>query len=64
MDRIAATAAAELGVLERNQRKEAAIADFASQIETAGAETLKNKEVLRLEQQVIAVEREVQGRTV
>jgi len=60
MNRIAATAAAELEALQRTQRKEAAIAEFALQIETAGAETLKKKEVLRLEEQVIAVEREVQ----
>lgn len=60
MDRIAATAAAELEVLKRTQRKEAAIAEYASQTETAGAETLKRKEVLRLDQQVITVQREVQ----
>jgi flotillin len=60
MDRLAATTAAELAVLERSQRQEAAIAEFASQIETARAETLKKKAILRLEQQVVAVEREVE----
>jgi flotillin len=60
MDRIAATAAADLETLKRTQRKEAALAEVAVQIETAGAEALKKKEVLRLEQQVVAVERAVQ----
>ena len=35
-------------------------ADFANQAETASAETLKKKEVLHLEEQIIAVERTVQ----
>jgi hypothetical protein len=60
MDRIAATVAAELEVLKRTQRKEAAVAEFALQMETAGAEAQQKKEVLRLDQQVIAVQREVQ----
>jgi hypothetical protein len=60
LDRIAATAAAELEALKRTQRKEATIADFTNQTETAGAEALKKKEVFRLEEQVIAAERAVQ----
>jgi hypothetical protein len=60
LDRITATVAAELETLKRIQRKEATIAEFANQAETASAETLKKKEVLHLEEQVIAVERTVQ----
>jgi hypothetical protein len=60
MDRLAATAAADLETLKRVQRKEATIADSAAQIETASAETRKKKEVLRLEVQVVAAARKVQ----
>jgi flotillin len=61
MARLAAIAAADLEALKRTQRKEAAIADFASQVETAGAETLKKKEVLLFEQEIIALQRDVQN---
>jgi len=60
MERLAATAAVELEVLKRAQRQAATLADCASQVETAAAETLKTRRVLQLERRVIAVERQVQ----
>jgi hypothetical protein len=58
-EHLAATASAALEALKQTQRKEAAIADFAGQIEVAAAEALKRQDAFRLEEQLLAVQHEV-----